>query len=62
MANKLLDRKIANILKTGAEIVANGNSGCMLQLINGMKERKLSIRVAHPITLLAEAYRQREKR
>lgn len=62
MANKLLDRKIANILKTGAEIVANGNSGCLLQLINGMKERKLSIRVAHPITLLAEAYRQREKR
>ena len=32
------------------------------RLINGMKERKLSIRVAHPITLLAEAYRQREKR
>jgi glycolate oxidase iron-sulfur subunit len=61
MANKLLDRKIANILKTGAEIVANGNSGCMLQLINGMKERKLSIRVAHPITLLAEAYRHVKK-
>lgn len=57
MATKLLDRKIKHILETGAEVVANGNSGCMLQLINGMKLRKLNIRVAHPISLLAEAYR-----
>jgi glycolate oxidase iron-sulfur subunit len=62
MANKLLERKINNILKTGASIVANGNSGCMLQLINGFKERNLPIRTVHPISLLAEAYRQRETR
>lgn len=60
MANKLLERKINHILETGATVVANGNSGCMLQLINGMKERNLHIRVVHPMTLLAEAYRQSE--
>lgn len=62
MANKLLDRKIAHILETGAEVVANGNSGCLLQLVNAMKQRKLPIRVAHPFSLLAEAYRKSEKK
>ena len=62
MANKLLERKIANILKTGADVVANGNSGCMLQLINGMKQRHLNIRVVHPMTLLAEAYKRGQKK
>ena len=60
MANKLLQRKINHILETGASVVANGNSGCLLQLINGMKQRNLPIRVVHPITLLAEAYQRQE--
>lgn len=58
MAEQLLERKIRNIRSTGAAIVANGNSGCLLQLINGIKQRGLDIRVAHPVTLLAEAYRR----
>ena len=37
MANQLLDRKLKHIQSTGATIVANGNSGCLLQLINGAK-------------------------
>ncbi len=57
MANALLDRKIENILRTGATVVANSNSGCLLQLINGMKQHRLTLRVTHPVTLLAEAYR-----
>lgn len=58
MANKLLDRKLGHIQSTGATIVANGNSGCLLQLINGVKQKGLKVRVVHPITLLAEAYRR----
>lgn len=58
MANVLLERKMKNIRDTGATVVANGNSGCLLQLINGAKERKMPVRVAHPMTLLAEAYRR----
>jgi glycolate oxidase iron-sulfur subunit len=58
MANQLLDRKLKHIQSTGASIVANGNPGCLLQLINGAKHQGLNVRVAHPITLLAEAYRR----
>jgi glycolate oxidase iron-sulfur subunit len=40
--------------------VATGNPGCLLQLVNGARERGMKLRVVHPITLLAEAYRQNE--
>jgi glycolate oxidase iron-sulfur subunit len=58
MANELLDRKLKHIQSTGAGIVANGNPGCLLQLINGAKQKKMKLRVVHPVTLLAEAYRR----
>lgn len=57
MANQLLERKIAHIKSTGATTVATGNPGCLLQLINGAAKAGLKLRVVHPITLLAEAYR-----
>jgi glycolate oxidase iron-sulfur subunit len=37
--------------------VATGNPGCLLQVINGCERAGLKVRVAHPVTLLAEAYR-----
>jgi len=58
MANQLLDRKLKHIRSTGASIVASGNPGCLLQLINGAKQQGLNLRIVHPITLLAEAYRR----
>ena len=61
MANRLLERKLANIQKTGAEIVAAANTGCQLQLILGVRKHQWPIQVVHPMTLLAEAYRK-EKR
>ena len=61
MANELLDRKLKHIQRTGASIVANGNPGCLLQLINGARQRHMPLRVVHPITLLAEAYRREER-
>lgn len=57
MASQLLDRKIKHIKSTGATTVATGNPGCLLQLINGAAKEGLKLRVVHPITLLAEAYR-----
>jgi len=38
-------------------MVATGNPGCLLQIINGAKREGLELRVVHPVTLLAEAYR-----
>lgn len=57
MAEQLLDRKLRHIRATGAATVATGNPGCLLQLVNGAKARGFSLRVVHPVTLLAEAYR-----
>jgi glycolate oxidase iron-sulfur subunit len=57
MANDLLQRKLDHIQSTGAEIVATGNPGCLLQLIQGARARGMRLRVVHPITLLAAAYR-----
>ena len=57
MANQLLRRKLDHIKSTGATIVATGNPGCLLQLINGAREEGMNLRIVHPVTLLAEAYR-----
>lgn len=58
MANDLLDRKLKHIKSTNAGVVASGNPGCLAQIINGAKKENLPLRVVHPITLLAEAYRR----
>jgi glycolate oxidase iron-sulfur subunit len=56
MARNLQRRKLENILATGASVVAAGNPGCLSWIGAGLKERGLpAIRVAHPVTLLAEA-------
>ncbi len=56
MARRLQARKLANILDTGASVVATGNPGCLAWIESGLAERGLpQIRVAHPVTLLAEA-------
>ncbi|MSU59942.1 MAG: (Fe-S)-binding protein [Pedosphaera sp.] len=57
MAGELLERKIKHIKTTGATVVATANPGCLLQIVNGAAAAGLKLRVAHPVTLLAEAYR-----
>ena len=57
MSGKLLDRKMENIAKTGATIVASANPGCCVQLEAGARGCHSEVEIAHPITLLARAYR-----
>jgi glycolate oxidase iron-sulfur subunit len=57
MATELLERKLNHITVAGAHTVATGNPGCLLQIQNGARHRGLPLRIVHPITLLAEAYR-----
>ena len=47
LATRLRDRKVANIETTGAEIVAAGNIGCMIQIGSG-----LSTPIVHTVELL----------
>ena len=58
MAGDLLQRKLKHIQSTGASVVATANPGCLLQLINGARQNGLKLLLVHPVTLLAEAYRQ----
>ena len=57
MADDLLVRKLKHIRSTGVSVVATGNPGCLLPILNGARRENMSLRVVHPITLLAEAYR-----
>ncbi len=57
MANELLDRKLKHIVSTKADVVATGNPGCLAHMANGIRRENLPVRLVHPITLLAEAYR-----
>lgn len=53
----LLERKVQHIASTHATVLATANPGCHLQIARGAAEAGLSLQIAHPITLLARAYR-----
>jgi glycolate oxidase iron-sulfur subunit len=54
MAERLQQRKVRNILDTGAQIVVTSNPGCMLQIEAGLKKSGAQIRVQHIADFLAE--------
>ena len=56
MSERLGKRKMDHIAATGAEVVATGNVGCILQIARQARERGSAIRVAHPVDLLDQAY------
>jgi len=56
MARRLLARKLDRIVATGADVVAAGNPGCLLQIRAGAIARGLRVRVEHPVDLLAAAH------
>jgi glycolate oxidase iron-sulfur subunit len=56
MSTRILADKLDNLARTGAQVVASGNPGCLLQIEMGLRARKLPMRLVHPIELLDEAY------
>lgn len=56
MSTTLAQRKLAFIDKTGAQIVATGNAGCLIQIAQHARQSKRSYTAAHPIDLLDQAY------
>ncbi|MDA0710681.1 MAG: (Fe-S)-binding protein [bacterium] len=61
MSMKLLDRKMTHIERTGAQVVATANPGCLVQLLHGTDRCQTPVQVRHPISLLADAYRAEKK-
>jgi len=47
LATQLRDRKLANIQRTGAEVIATGNVGCIMQLRSGA-----AVPIVHTVELL----------
>ncbi|MGI6245559.1 MAG: glycolate oxidase subunit GlcF [Pseudochelatococcus sp.] len=52
IAGRLRDRKVGNIEKTGAQIVATGNLGCMTQIGQGAALAGVRMPVVHTVELL----------
>ena len=50
--------KVSAVLDTGAEIVATGNPGCMMQIGAGLLLEGSEVVACHPVELLDESYRR----
>jgi glycolate oxidase iron-sulfur subunit len=57
MAQRFQQSKLDNALATGATIIASANTGCMIQLEAGLKERGQPAKVLHLVEILDAAYR-----
>ena len=56
MAARLLDRKMETVDASGADVIAVGNAGCLLQMEWGARKKGSVARMMHPVEILAEAY------
>jgi glycolate oxidase iron-sulfur subunit len=56
MAERLGQRKAANLLATGAEAIFSGNVGCLIQIGRYLRERKPGLWIAHPVDALWASY------
>ncbi|BCG46543.1 Predicted glycolate dehydrogenase, 2-subunit type, iron-sulfur subunit GlcF [Citrifermentans bremense] len=52
MSDRVLSRKVQNVLKTGAEYLVTSNPGCLLQLKKALAEAEPKVRVIHLTELL----------
>ena len=60
MSDRLSRRKLDNIVRTGARIVLTANAGCLLQIEREARQRRLPLRIMHPMEVMDLSYR-REK-
>ena len=56
MAEQLGQRKLDNILSTGAQTVITANAGCLLQIARHAKTKGEVLRVIHPMDILDRSY------
>ena len=52
LAERLRDRKIANIEKVRPDLIATGNIGCITQIAKGLAERDRPIPIVHTVELI----------
>ena len=59
IAGRLGQRKAANILRTGADAIAAGNIGCLVQIATHLKAAGLPLAIYHTMQVLDMAYAPR---
>ena len=57
-SNVVLDRKLGNIERANADVVATGNPGCMMQIGAGLVRAGSRTSTVHPVELLDRSYRR----
>lgn len=55
-SQRVLERKMDNLVSTRAEYIASGCPACQMQLNVGVRKHGLNVKVVHPIELLDQAY------
>ena len=58
IADSLGSQKAANVIATGADVVAMGNIGCLTQLTNQLHQANSKIKARHTMQVLRDAYRK----
>ncbi len=56
VAERVLAPKLRRIAESGAEVVATGNPGCLMQIGGGLRLAGHGLPVRHPVELLDEGY------
>jgi len=56
VSDAVLEPKLANIAGTGAEFVATGNPGCLMQIGAGLHQCASHARAIHPVDILDASY------
>jgi glycolate oxidase iron-sulfur subunit len=57
MADRLSQRKMKNILSTGARTIVTANAGCLLQIMREARMQGEKLKIVHPMELLDLSYR-----
>ena len=60
-SDAVLERKLENVERTGAALVATGNPGCLMQIGAGLRQAGSSARAVHPVELLDASYAAEER-
>jgi glycolate oxidase iron-sulfur subunit len=58
---RVLKHKTDNIARTQTDYIASGCPACQMQLTAGVRRQGLNMQVVHPITLLDQAYNNRQE-
>ena len=56
LSRRVLDRKIANVAKTGAQVVATSCPACMIHLSYGIRKHGLDVQVKHISEIVTDSF------